>query len=243
MSKTPLVTIITVVYNDVLHIEQTMLSVLNQSYPNIEYIVIDGGSTDGTVDVIKKYADRLAYWVSEPDGGIYPAMNKGVEHAKGEWVNFMNSGDAFADNDVLLDIFGGDSEYSRSIGEGWRGSLIGGNTINFYADGHEEIHHAESASVIPTHLPFSHQASFVKREVCHFDTDYHYAADYAWFYYIYHKYGAESIRVIDRAIARYRQEDSTTMVNAKKVKGEYLAIQSYHLTWRWVKEYIKWRWL
>ena len=82
----PLISVITVVYNDVLHIEQTMLSVLNQSYPNIEYIVIDGGSTDGTVDVIKKYADRLACWVSEPDGGIYPAMNKGLVHATGEWV-------------------------------------------------------------------------------------------------------------------------------------------------------------
>ena len=73
----PLISVITVVRNDVSHIEQTMLSVLNQTYPNVEYIVIDGGSTDRTVDIIMKYADKLAYWESEPDGGIYPAMNKG----------------------------------------------------------------------------------------------------------------------------------------------------------------------
>ena len=102
----PKITVITVVRNDVAHIEHTMLSVLGQTYGNVEYIVIDGGSTDGTVDIIKKYADKLAYWVSEPDGGIYPAMNKGLQHATGEWVNFMNSGDSFADDKVLNDVFG-----------------------------------------------------------------------------------------------------------------------------------------
>lgn len=242
------VSVITIVRNDVQHIEQTMLSVLGQTYPDVEYIVIDGGSTDGTTDVIKKYADRLAYWVSEPDGGIYPAMNKGVEHATGEWVNFMNSGDAFADDRVLEDIFTLQPQslttlqpYNLKPLQPY--NLIGGNTINFYADGHEETHYAEPASVLPTRLPFSHQASFVRREVCKFDVDYKLAADYALFNHIYYKYGEKSVLVVDRAIARYRQEDSTTMKNARAVKGEYLAIQSYHPTWHWVKEYLKWKWL
>lgn len=102
----PLVTVVTVVFNDVRHLEQTMLSVLDQTYAkNIEYIVIDGGSTDGTVDVIKKYAHRLAYWVSEKDKGIADAMNKGVARATGEWLNCINSGDYFMSLTVFEEIF------------------------------------------------------------------------------------------------------------------------------------------
>ena len=235
----PKISVITVVRNDVAHIEHTMLSVLGQTYSNVEYIVIDGGSTDGTVDIIKKYADRLAYWVSEPDGGIYPAMNKGLLHATGEWVNFMNSGDSFADDNVLNDIFGKQHTLSPSQHH----ILIGGNTVNFFPDGQEEIHHAESAETIPHHLPFSHQASFTKRYACKLDIRYKYAADYALFYAIFHKFGASSIKVIDRDIARYRQEESISMnpQNQKKIKREYLSIQSQHHSLHWLKEYLKWK--
>ena len=104
-SKFPLVTVITVVYNDVSCIEKTMQSVIRQNYASVEYIVIDGGSVDGTVDVIKKNENQIAYWISEPDGGIYEAMNKAIARATGEWVCFMNSGDYFCNDDVLKDIF------------------------------------------------------------------------------------------------------------------------------------------
>lgn len=95
------ISVVTVCYNAVAEIEATMLSVLNQTHTDVEYIVIDGGSTDGTVDIIRRYASRLAYWVSEPDGGIYDAMNKGISHATGLYINFMNAGDRFASGDVL----------------------------------------------------------------------------------------------------------------------------------------------
>lgn len=104
-NKLPKITIVTVCFNAVKSIEETMLSVLNQTYLNIEYIIIDGGSTDGTVDIIKKYADRLAYWVSEPDKGIYDAMNKGITVATGDYINFMNAGDTFASGSSVSDTF------------------------------------------------------------------------------------------------------------------------------------------
>jgi len=94
-------TVITIVYNDVKNIEKTILSVLNQKYQNFEYIIIDGGSTDGTVDIIKKYQKSIDDWVSEKDGGIYPAMNKGISLAKGEIINMLNSGDYYIDSHVL----------------------------------------------------------------------------------------------------------------------------------------------
>ena len=100
-----LISIVTVSYNAVLTIEQTILSVINQTYPNVEYIIIDGGSTDGTVDIIKKYADKIAYWVSEPDKGIYDAMNKGGLKATGDFIQFLNAGDWFENEYVIEKIF------------------------------------------------------------------------------------------------------------------------------------------
>ena len=104
-AKLPRITVITVVFNDAKHVESTILSVIGQSYPNLEYIVIDGGSTDGTVDIIQNYEDKIDYWQSERDIGIYDAMNKGLGKATGRWVNFMNAGDAFYDPHTITEIF------------------------------------------------------------------------------------------------------------------------------------------
>ena len=93
LKNCPKISIITVSYNSAKTIEQTILSVINQSYKNIEYIIIDGGSTDGTVDIIKKYADKIAYWVSEPDEGISDAFNKGIKKSTGEIVGIINADD------------------------------------------------------------------------------------------------------------------------------------------------------
>ena len=89
------ISVITVVYNDVGSIRNTMESFFSQTWKNKEYIVIDGGSTDGTADIIREYEDRLAFWCSEKDNGLYDALNKGIAHAKGDWVIVLNSGDFF----------------------------------------------------------------------------------------------------------------------------------------------------
>lgn len=96
--------IITINYNNRDGLRKTIESVIHQTYHDIEYIIIDGGSTDGSVDVIKEYDKDIDYWVSEPDKGIYNAMNKGIAHAHGDYLNFMNSGDSFYNTDVLNDI-------------------------------------------------------------------------------------------------------------------------------------------
>lgn len=93
MADLPLVSIITIVYNGKKFIEQTIKSVLSQTYFKIEYIIIDGGSTDGTIDIIRKYQDSLAYWVSEPDKGISDAFNKGIKRARGVIVGVINADD------------------------------------------------------------------------------------------------------------------------------------------------------
>jgi len=101
-SKTrPVFSIITVTLNAAQWLEQTILSVLNQRYANIEYIVIDGGSTDNTVTIIRQYEDRLSYWLSEADKGLYDAMNKGLTRATGDYVWFLNAGDTFYAEDIL----------------------------------------------------------------------------------------------------------------------------------------------
>lgn len=95
------VSIITVVYNGVKNIEQTIKSVLHQTYSNIEYIVIDGGSTDGSLDIIKKYSDSISYWVSEADKGIYDAMNKGISKATGDLIGIINSDDWYEPDAIM----------------------------------------------------------------------------------------------------------------------------------------------
>jgi len=111
----PVVSIITVVYNSVHLLEKTIVSVLDQTYPNIEHLIIDGGSTDGTLEIIRKYDHKIAWWHSEPDKGLYDAMNKGLNAATGDFVWFLNSGDLPFGNETLSLIFSKNSDPAAAI--------------------------------------------------------------------------------------------------------------------------------
>jgi len=127
------ITVITVTLNSAATLEQTIQSVISQEYDGqVEYIIVDGGSTDGTIDIIRKYQDKIAWWVSEPDYGLYHAMNKGLERASGEIIGIINSDDwyypgafarvaaAFQGQDLASSIFWGDIGYGDQTIKGWR---------------------------------------------------------------------------------------------------------------------------
>ena len=132
MEKSLKISIITVCYNAAEHFEEAIESVLSQDYDNFEYIIIDGGSTDETLDIIRKYEDRLAYWVSEPDNGLYDAMNKGIEQASGDIIGMINADDyyfpdafkkvaaAFEGKSLDTNIFWGDIMHGDERVLGWR---------------------------------------------------------------------------------------------------------------------------
>ena len=103
-SELPLISIVTIVYNDKAGFAKTSRSVIKQSYDNIEYIVIDGGSSDDTVSLIKENEPNIEYWVSEPDNGISDAFNKGVKAAKGDWIVLLNAADYFQNNEVVKNM-------------------------------------------------------------------------------------------------------------------------------------------
>lgn len=172
-SDNPLITVITVVWNSKELIEKTILSIVNQNYNNIEYIIIDGGSTDGTLDIIKKYEYCIDFWKSEPDKGIYDAMNKGIASAKGEWINFMNAGDVFFNNHTTKDVV----ENIKSHFDVIYGDFISFNNIS----GASLLVKAKSLKSIFRGNIFSHQSCFIKSVVLRdnlFDIKYKIAADY-----------------------------------------------------------------
>lgn len=110
------ISVITINLNDKAGLQQTIESIICQTFSDYELIVIDGNSTDGSIDIIRQYEDKICYWVSEPDKGIYNAMNKGIEQAKGEYFYFLNSGDRLISKDVFANIFSSNTDCSFICG-------------------------------------------------------------------------------------------------------------------------------
>ena len=152
MKEKQIVSIITVVFNGKKYLEETIQSVLTQSYDNVEYIIIDGGSTDGTLDIIKKYEDQIDYWVSEQDNGVYDGMNKGIDVASGKWINFMNAGDCFYSNESISEVF---SQNVDGI------DIIYGDRQVIFANQKSKIVKAQDLKLIWQGKLMCHQSCFV----------------------------------------------------------------------------------
>lgn len=170
------ISVITVCLNSEKTLERCVTSVVNQPYENLEYIVIDGGSTDRTVEIIKEYENQISYWVSEPDGGIYDAMNKGIAASTGEIVAFLNSDDWYEDN-IIHKI---NDAFQRNI------EILCSDVWLHKKDGVVSTHCAEDSSLGKYRVPatychqgiFAHKNLFVKYGM--FDLKYRICADYDW---------------------------------------------------------------
>lgn len=149
------ITIVTVTYNCKNKVEKTIQSVLSQTYEDIEYIIVDGKSCDGTLDVIRKYSENISEIISEPDNGVYDAMNKAAKLAKGEWVNFMNAGDTFVSPDVVSKLFSTDIS---NVG------VLFGDTLCVGQNGTFELRYQPNWWKHKI-MPSCHQSIFVRRDV------------------------------------------------------------------------------
>lgn len=172
----PLVSIVTVTFNARETIENTILSVINQDYDNLEYIIIDGNSKDGTIDIIKKYDAHITYWISEPDRGLYDAMNKGIQLAHGEWINFRNSGDLFLEKDSLSKLF---SELISDTVD-----VLYADCIHVKENGYKQSQ-PRPLSTYRRAMPINHPATFIRTSIhkeMPFDLQYRISADYNMIY-------------------------------------------------------------
>lgn len=180
MHNAPLVTIVTVCYNVCNDLSKTIQSVVKQTYSNIEYLVIDGGSKDGSTELIKQNLNHISRWISEPDKGIYDAMNKGIDMATGEWIIFMNAGDIFYSETAIADVFA--KIYDDDV------KLIYGDVMLDF--GKLGLLPKKLGKVSKENAPFEicHQSVFTKADVLkqiHYDLNFKICADCNSFAQIY----------------------------------------------------------
>lgn len=201
----PKISVITVTFNAEKTVEKTVRSVVGQTYPALEYIVVDGASKDGTMALLEGFRDRISVLVSEPDKGIYDAMNKGIGLATGEWIIFMNAGDCFIDDDVLKDV---------------AAFIVSHPEADAVYGGYEQVFEYGTYPVMPRNvnlerkMSVSHQAIFVKTELLRqhpFNTAFRFAADFEQLSSIYLD-GSKFVGM-DRLIARVEKREGTTFEN------------------------------
>ena len=225
MYNNPIFSIITVVYNNVRDIEHTLKSVVSQTYKHVEYIVIDGLSTDGTLDVIEKYRPQISVILSEKDNGIYDAMNKGLALATGDYVLFLNSGDELYSKETLANL--------AEVSEG--ADIIYGET--FLINEQREII-GERRHKVPAYFNWKsfrygmnicHQAIYIKRTIAEpYDLQYKLCADIDWVIKAAKK---SSITVnAHQHVARYLVGGMSKQRHRESLKERYDIFQKYYGT-------------
>lgn len=222
------VSVITVCLNSVKTIEQTIQSVINQSYPDIEYIVVDGQSTDGTLDIIKRYEDKISKWVSEPDCGLYDAMNKGIEMSTGDIIGIINSDDRY-DKDAVkhaVEAFAADDA-----------DIVYGRQSYVHMNGHISQSKNAEMEELKYRMVIPHIATFVKKDVYArlgtYDLQYRIAADYDFFLRAYEN--QVRIKSIEVNIAFF-SEGGLSTANAIACADETNRIAISHAVKRGSKE-------
>ncbi|GGH17220.1 glycosyltransferase family 2 protein [Mucilaginibacter phyllosphaerae] len=194
----PVLSVITIVYNNARDIERTLLSVLNQTYGAIEYIVVDGASNDGTLEIIKRYENRIAKFISEKDKGIYDAMNKGLALAKGDYVIFMNSGDEFYAKDTVAKVFATAPDADIYYGET---EMVNDERESLGRRRHKAPDKFTWRS-FKLGMSVSHQAIYIRRTLTEpYDPRYQLSADIDWIIRAAKK--AKKIIKADGYVARY----------------------------------------
>lgn len=219
----PKLSVITIVFNNAKDIERTVLSVLNQSYKNIEYIVIDGASTDGTLNIIKKYENRLAKLISEKDKGIYDAMNKGLALATGDYVLFMNSGDEIYELDTVEKVFATTPNADIYYGET---EMYDENWNSLGQRRHSAPKHFNWQS-FKYGMNISHQAIYIKRSLTEpYDLQYKYSADIDWIIKIAKK--ASNIVNTHLYVAKYLVGGMSKQKHRESLKERFKIFSHYY---------------
>ena len=213
------VSIVTVVYNGEDFLEETILSVINQTYKNIEYIIIDGGSTDSTLEIIKKYEEQLSYWVSEEDNGIYDAMNKGIEKANGDLIGIINADDWY-NIDTVANIVNNYLRHNKP-------DILFGNMQLINENTNQSITMIPSLEKLNKDMSINHPTCFVKKELYQekmYSTHYHICGDYDLILYFYNE--NKSFKYINKNIANMRIGGISD--NFLLSSSEVMKIQKYY---------------
>ncbi len=219
----PKISIITIVFNNVRDIEFTMRSVVEQTYAPIEYIIIDGLSTDGTLAVIDRYRDFVDLVISEKDAGIYDAMNKGLAHATGDYVLFLNSGDELFSKDTIASIFAQGGQADIYYGET---KLIDENR-NIIGDRRHKAPKTFTWRSFKYGMNVCHQAIYVKRKLAEpYDRQYQLSADIDWVIRAAKK--AKTIVNVEQYVAKYLVGGLSQKRHKQSLRERYAIFKKYY---------------